>query len=158
MTLLVALDTVVTTLKIGHSHLNSHFHKLGMIDNPHCPTQSYAPEHLLLHCPRHHSLRMALFHSLSSLHLGRPSITDLLGGSQDPGLVFKAHQDLPPEDRSTQQDLIHLLICNLHFWCTRGCGTTACKAKANSQQEQASFVWFEQSSVICQYMLKFRIG
>ena len=36
-----------------------------------------------------HSHRMTLLHSLSSLHLHRPTITDLLGGSQYPGLAFQ---------------------------------------------------------------------
>ena len=54
-----------------------------------------------------------------------------------PGLQSnQAHQDLPPKDRSTQQDLIPLLICTLHFWGTRGCGTTACTAPSNSQEEE----------------------
>ena len=90
-----ALDTAVTRLRIGHIHLNSHLHKLGMTDDPHCPwcpTQPHTPEHLLLHYPRHHSHHMALLHSLSFLHLRRPTITDLLGGSQDPDLSFKVPQ------------------------------------------------------------------
>ena len=49
--------------------------------------------------------------------------------------VTQAHHDLPPRDRSTQQDLIHLFICNLHFWSTRGCGTTTCTAPSNFQEE-----------------------
>ena len=60
-----------TRLQIGHSRLSSHLHKLGMTDDPHCPwcpTQQDTPEHLRLHYPRHHSHRMALLHSLSSLH------------------------------------------------------------------------------------------
>ena len=132
-----------------------------MTEDPHCPwcpTQPDTPEHLL-HCPRHYSHRMALFHSLSSLHLRKPTITDFLGDSpveshvrgklllvcqariwrvSRPWLGLQSpqtHQDLPPEDRSTQQDLIHLLICNLHFLGTRGCGTTACRAPSNSQEE-----------------------
>ncbi|XP_045119657.1 uncharacterized protein LOC123509432 [Portunus trituberculatus] len=62
-----ALDTAVTRLRIG---LNAHLHRLGMTNSPHCPwcsTQPDTPEHLLLHCPRHHSHRVALLHSLCYL-------------------------------------------------------------------------------------------
>ncbi|KAG0718269.1 RNA-directed DNA polymerase from mobile element jockey [Chionoecetes opilio] len=86
-----ALDTAVTRLRIGHTRLNSHLHKLGMTEDPHCPwcpTQLDTPEHLL-HCPRHHSHRMALLQSLSPLLLRRPTLAELLGGSPDPGLAFK---------------------------------------------------------------------
>ena len=31
-----ALNNAVTRLRIGHSRLNSHLHKLGMTENPHC--------------------------------------------------------------------------------------------------------------------------
>ena len=85
-------DTAITRFRIGQWRLNSHLHKLGMTENPHCPwcpTKPDTPEHFLLHCPCHHSHRMALLHSRSSLHLRRPTITDLLGGSQDPCLTFK---------------------------------------------------------------------
>ena len=87
-----ALDTAVTRLRIGHTRLNNHLHRLGMVEDPHCPwcpTQPDTPEHLLLHCPRHHSHRTQLFHSLASLHIHRPTVADLLGGSQDPGQAFK---------------------------------------------------------------------
>ncbi len=89
-----ALDTAVTRLRIGHTRLNAHLHRLGMTDTPHCPwcgcpTQPDTPQHLLLHCPRHHSHRVALLHSLSALQPNRPTLADLLGGSTDPGLAFK---------------------------------------------------------------------
>ena len=32
-----ALDTAITRLRIGHTCLNIHLHKLGMTDTPHCP-------------------------------------------------------------------------------------------------------------------------
>ncbi|KAG0723075.1 hypothetical protein GWK47_043322 [Chionoecetes opilio] len=87
-----ALDTAVTRLRIGHTRLNAHLHKLGMTADPHCPwcpTYPDTPEHLLLQCPRHHSHRTALLQSLSPLLLRRPTLADLLGGSPDPGLAFK---------------------------------------------------------------------
>ena len=86
-----ALDTAITRLRIGHTRLNSHLHRLGMTDTPHCPwcpTQLDTPEHLLLHCPRHHSHRVTLLHSLSTLRLNRPTLAVLLGGVTYPGLAF----------------------------------------------------------------------
>ena len=82
----------MTRLRIGHTRLNAHLHRLGMTDTPHCPwcpTQPDTPEHLLLHCPHHHFHCVALLHSLSALRLHRPTLADLLGGSPDPGLAFK---------------------------------------------------------------------
>ena len=46
---------------------------------PWYPTQPDTSEHLLLHCPSHHSHRMALLHILSSLHFYRPTVNNLLG-------------------------------------------------------------------------------
>ena len=88
-----ALDTAITRLRIGHTRLNAHRHRLGLTDTPHCPwcpTQLETPEHLLLHCPRHHSHRVALLHSLSLLHIRRPTLAVLLGGIPNPGLASRA--------------------------------------------------------------------
>ncbi|MPC60174.1 hypothetical protein E2C01_054212 [Portunus trituberculatus] len=73
-------DTAVTRLQIGHTRLNAHLHRLGMTDSPHCPwfpTEPDTQEHLLLHCPRHHSHHVALLHSLSAHQPHRPTMTDL---------------------------------------------------------------------------------
>ena len=86
------LDTAVTRLRNGHSLFNAHMHRLGLADTPHCPwclTQPDTPQHLLLHCPRHHSYRTALLHSLALIKIHRPTVADLLGGSQDPGKAYK---------------------------------------------------------------------
>ena len=88
-----SLDTAITRLRIGHTCLNSHLHRLGLTDTPHCPwcpTQLDTPEHLLLHCPRHHSHRVALLHSLASIHIHRPTLADLLGGNSNPATASKA--------------------------------------------------------------------
>ncbi|MPC58293.1 hypothetical protein E2C01_052289 [Portunus trituberculatus] len=64
-----------------------------MTDCPHCPwcpTQPDTPEYLLLYCPRHHSHCVALLHSLSALQPQRSTLTDLLGSSTNPNLVFKS--------------------------------------------------------------------
>ncbi|XP_063843235.1 zinc finger protein 441-like [Scylla paramamosain] len=67
-------------------------HRLSLTDTPHCPwcpTQPDTPEHLLLHCPCHHSHCTALLHLLASLYIYRPSLADLLDDSQDSSLAFK---------------------------------------------------------------------
>ena len=87
-----ALDTAVTRLRIGHTRLNHHLYRLRLAPDPFCPwcpNQLDTAEHLLLHCPRHHSHRTVLLQSLTALHIPRPTLSDLLGGSQDPGLAFK---------------------------------------------------------------------
>ncbi|MPC35035.1 hypothetical protein E2C01_028444 [Portunus trituberculatus] len=86
------MDTSVTRLKIGHTRLNAHLHRLGMTDSTHCPwcpTQLDTLEHLLLHCPRHHSHHVALLHSLSTIHPHRPTLTLLLGGCTNTTQAFK---------------------------------------------------------------------
>ncbi|KAG0710335.1 hypothetical protein GWK47_023033 [Chionoecetes opilio] len=106
-----ALDTAVTRLRIGHTRLNAHLHKLGMTADPHCPwcpTYPDTPEHLLLQCPRHHSHRTALLQSLSPLLLRRPTLADLLGWLSRPRLGLQnsqTHQDLPTQIGPTAQDL-----------------------------------------------------
>ncbi|MPC54104.1 hypothetical protein E2C01_048011 [Portunus trituberculatus] len=87
-----ALHTAVTRLRTGHTRLNAHLHRLGMTDSPHCPwcpTQPDTPEHLLLHCPHHHSHRVALLHSLSAIHPHRPTLTDLQGSCTNATQAFK---------------------------------------------------------------------
>ena len=87
-----ALDTTITRLRIGHSRLRAHLHRLGLADNPYCPwcpTQLDTPEHVLLFCPRHHSHRVALMHSLNGLNIRRPTLAQLLGGSLPPDQAFK---------------------------------------------------------------------
>ncbi|MPC57753.1 hypothetical protein E2C01_051740 [Portunus trituberculatus] len=101
-----ALDTAVTRLRIGLTCLNAHLHRLGMTDSSHCPwcpTQPDTPEHLFLHCPRHHSHRVALLHSLSAIHPHRPTLTDLLGDCTNTTQAFKTqpHQDPPTKNKST---------------------------------------------------------
>ncbi|MPC23572.1 hypothetical protein E2C01_016628 [Portunus trituberculatus] len=79
-------------MRIGHTCLNAHLHRLGMTDSLHCswcPTQPDTPEHLLLHCPRHHSHRVAILHSLSAIQPHRPILTDLLGGCTNTTQAFK---------------------------------------------------------------------
>ena len=64
------LDTSVIRLRVGHTHLITHMKRLGMTDAPYCPwcpTQPDTLEHLLLHCPHHHSHHLALLHSITAL-------------------------------------------------------------------------------------------
>ncbi|XP_050706946.1 uncharacterized protein LOC126992319 [Eriocheir sinensis] len=87
------LDTAITRLRIGHTCLNAHLHRLNMVQDPHCPwcpTQPDTPEHLL-HCPRFHSLRTNLKASLTRLHIHRPTLEDLLGSNTlSPNTAFQA--------------------------------------------------------------------
>ncbi|XP_050687813.1 uncharacterized protein LOC126981137 [Eriocheir sinensis] len=88
------LDTAITRLRIGHTRLNAHLHRLNIVQDPHCPwcpTQPDTPEHLLLHCPRFHSLRTTLKASLTSLRIHRPTLEDLLGSDAlSPTTAFHA--------------------------------------------------------------------
>ncbi|MPD04935.1 hypothetical protein E2C01_100649 [Portunus trituberculatus] len=54
-----------------------------------CPIQPDTPEHLLLHCHRHHSHHVALLHSLSVIHSHWPTLTDLLDGCTNTNQGFK---------------------------------------------------------------------
>ncbi|XP_069190266.1 uncharacterized protein [Procambarus clarkii] len=57
------LDTAITRLRIEHTCLAAHLHRLRLVDSPYCqwcPTQEDTVEHLLLHCPRFHSARIRL--------------------------------------------------------------------------------------------------
>ncbi|MPC77225.1 hypothetical protein E2C01_071672 [Portunus trituberculatus] len=74
-----------------------------MTNSPHCswcPTQPDTPEHLLLHCPDHHS------HPAFQPH--RPTLTDLLGSSTNPTQAFKTqpHQDLLTKNKPAPLHII----------------------------------------------------
>ena len=135
-----------------HSH-TSHYTVLATTLTAWHPTQPHTPEHLPLHCPRHHPHSIAPYtathprtppitlsspppsqHGTPPLTVTYTStyqhLTNLLGGSQYPGLAFKVikhTRKLPPQVRSTPQDHIHLFVCCQHFWSLeavvwRGCG------------------------------------
>ncbi|XP_069192215.1 uncharacterized protein [Procambarus clarkii] len=65
-------DTAITRLRIGHTCLAAHLHRLRLVDSPYCQwclTQEDTVEHLLLHCPRFHSARVRLQSSIRSVFM-----------------------------------------------------------------------------------------
>ncbi|MPC43615.1 hypothetical protein E2C01_037265 [Portunus trituberculatus] len=74
---------LVTRLRMRHNCLNAYMYSHLVA------TQPDTPEHLLLYCPCYHPQCTTLFHSMVSLQIHRPSLTNLLGGSQYFGLAFK---------------------------------------------------------------------
>ena len=60
----------LTRLRLGHTRLNAHLHRLRLVPDPHCPwcrTVEETIEHFLLHCPRFPSQRVLLRHQLRAL-------------------------------------------------------------------------------------------
>ena len=58
-----ALDVALLRLRIGHSRLNAHLHRIGIEPSPNCEWCMHAQEtieHVLLRCFRHHSIRTEL--------------------------------------------------------------------------------------------------
>ncbi|MPD01726.1 hypothetical protein E2C01_097266 [Portunus trituberculatus] len=52
------LDVALTRLRLGHTRLTSHLHRLGLSPDPYCPWCRMVEEtieHFLLHCSRFHS-------------------------------------------------------------------------------------------------------
>ena len=86
-------DTAIVRLRIGHSRLNSHLHRLNIVQDPHCPwcpTQLDTPEHFVLSCPRFYSMRVTLKAALARLNIKRPTIEDILGSdSLNPRTAFQ---------------------------------------------------------------------
>ncbi|XP_045126267.1 uncharacterized protein LOC123513261 [Portunus trituberculatus] len=57
------LDVALTRLRLGHTRLTAHLHRLHLSPDPYCPWCRTVPEtieHFLLHCPRFHSHRVVL--------------------------------------------------------------------------------------------------
>ena len=68
------LDVALTRLRLGHTTLTAHLHRLNLAPHPYCPWCTNTPEtvhHFLLECPRFHSHRVALRGNLQAL--GVPS-------------------------------------------------------------------------------------
>ncbi|XP_069156510.1 uncharacterized protein [Procambarus clarkii] len=78
------LDTAITRLRIGHTCLAAHLHRLRLVDSPYCqwcPTQEDTLEHLLLHCPRFHSARVRLQSAVRRLNIPCLTVPVLLDGA-----------------------------------------------------------------------------
>ncbi|XP_050686437.1 ATP-dependent DNA helicase DDX11-like isoform X2 [Eriocheir sinensis] len=83
------LDVALTRLRLGHTRLSTHLHRLRLVPDPHCPwcgTVEETIEHLLLHCPRFHSQRVLLQHQLCALDVPTFDLPALLAvaGAQPP--------------------------------------------------------------------------
>lgn len=77
------LDTTLTRLRIGHTGLNSHLHRLNLKDSPFCPWCPNAEDtisHFLFQCPRFHSHRTILSHRLRILQVTTFDLPTLLDG------------------------------------------------------------------------------
>lgn len=60
----------LTRLRLGHTRLTAHLHRLSIAPDPYCPWCPNTPEtihHFLLECPRFHSLRVVLRDRLRAL-------------------------------------------------------------------------------------------
>ncbi|XP_050706619.1 uncharacterized protein LOC126991996 [Eriocheir sinensis] len=78
------LDVALTRLRLGHTRLGAHLHRLRLVPDPHCPwcrTVEDTIEHLLLHCPRHHSQRVLLRHQLRALDVPTFDLPTLLAAA-----------------------------------------------------------------------------
>ena len=75
------LDTALTRLRIGHSGLNQHLHRIGILLSPSCSWcgEEETIRHAILHCVRHHSARSELQERLRTLHVPL-NIRNILGG------------------------------------------------------------------------------
>ena len=75
------LDTAITRLRIGHSSLNAHLHRIGVVDDPACEWcgQDDTIHHFIFVCPRHHSERITLQDRLNKLNISFNE-QNLLGG------------------------------------------------------------------------------
>ena len=90
------LDTAITRLRIGHTALNAHLHRIGVVEDPACEYcgQDETIHHLFFVCPRYHSERTILQGHLREMNV--PYTTkNLLGGG--------------PYERETQSKILRFL-------------------------------------------------
>ncbi|XP_045107993.1 uncharacterized protein LOC123502793 [Portunus trituberculatus] len=85
------LDVALTRLRLGHTRLTAHLHRLGLSPDPYCPwcrTVEETIEHFLLHCPRFHSHRVVLHDHLVALGVSTFDLPTLLAAAG----VHSSHQ------------------------------------------------------------------
>ncbi|XP_045101462.1 uncharacterized protein LOC123498421 [Portunus trituberculatus] len=85
------LDVALTRLRLGHTRLTAHLHRLGLSPDPYCPwcrTVEETIEHFLLHCPRFHSHRVVLRDHLAALGVSTFDLPTLLAAAG----VYSSHQ------------------------------------------------------------------
>ena len=79
------LDSGIARLRIGHSGLKHHLHRIGIEESPLCEwcNQEETVEHVLISCYRHHSLRAEFKAQLSLLQVSF-TLQNILGGGNFP--------------------------------------------------------------------------
>ena len=85
------LDVALTRLRLGHTRLTAHLHRLGLSPDPYCPwcrTVEETIEHFLLHCPRFHSHRVVLRDHLAALGVSTFDLPTLLAVAG----IYSSHQ------------------------------------------------------------------
>ncbi|KAG0727382.1 hypothetical protein GWK47_004017 [Chionoecetes opilio] len=78
------LDVALTRLRLGHTTLTAHLHRLRLSPDPHCPWCINVPEtieHFLLQCPRFHSHRVVLHTQLIALNVNTFDLPTLLAAA-----------------------------------------------------------------------------
>ncbi|KAG0724160.1 Heparan-sulfate 6-O-sulfotransferase 2 [Chionoecetes opilio] len=78
------LDVALTRLRIGHTTLTAHLHRLQLTPDPYCPWCRNVPEsieHFLLQCPRFHSHRQLLRGQLIALNVTTFDLPTLLAAA-----------------------------------------------------------------------------
>ncbi|MPC76869.1 hypothetical protein E2C01_071304 [Portunus trituberculatus] len=81
-----ALDIALTRLRLGHTTVNAHLHRLRLTPDPHCPcpwcrSVPDTIEHFLLQCPRFHSQRVLLQAQLIALGVPTLDLPTLLAAA-----------------------------------------------------------------------------
>ncbi|KAG0719748.1 COP9 signalosome complex subunit 4 [Chionoecetes opilio] len=78
------LDVTLTCLRLRHTTLTVHLHRLRLSPDPHCPWCMNIPEtieHFLLQCPRFHSHRVMLHSELLALNVTTFDLPTLLAAA-----------------------------------------------------------------------------
>ncbi|KAG0719345.1 E3 ubiquitin-protein ligase Siah1 [Chionoecetes opilio] len=81
------LDVTLTRLRLGHTRLTAHLHRLCLSPDPHCPWCMNIPEtieHFLLQCPRFHSHHVVLQSQLLALNVTTFDLPTLLAAAGVP--------------------------------------------------------------------------
>ena len=63
------IDTAITRIKIGHTRLNSHLHRMKMTDNIYCRNCHISEEninHLIFQCPKYYSKQQEMKYNLQN--------------------------------------------------------------------------------------------
>lgn len=78
------LDVALTRLRLGHTTLTAHLHRLGLAPDPYCPwcrATEETVDHLMLQCPRFHSYRVLLRSQLLALNVNTFDLPTLLAAA-----------------------------------------------------------------------------